>query len=110
MDTRATGALQRLRKKGNNNFETDVGRFRPWHNTIRSINPLPIRNDENDDTGEDFAALLESDEFQKDIFIPQDSKVDGTIVSIGEEWVFVDIGGKSEGTISAKNFWMKTEN
>jgi small subunit ribosomal protein S1 len=58
------------------------------------------QNDENEDTGEDFATLLESDEFQKDIFIPQDSKVEGTIVSIGEEWVFVDIGGKSEGTIS----------
>lgn len=48
---------------------------------------------------EDFAALFESTSFTKDPRIPQDAKIEGTVVAIGDEWVFVDIGGKSEGAV-----------
>jgi small subunit ribosomal protein S1 len=50
--------------------------------------------------GEDFAALFESQQQQQDAFVTLDSRIEGTIVSIGEEWVFVDVGGKTEGAIS----------
>jgi small subunit ribosomal protein S1 len=58
------------------------------------------QTDTNDDEGEDFAVLFQSHQYQRDTFVPQDSKIEGTIVSIGEEWVFVDVGGKTEGAIS----------
>lgn len=54
---------------------------------------------ENPD-GEDFGALLEESEAERAPQVQRDEKVRGTIVSIGEEWAFVDIGGKSEGTIA----------
>ncbi len=56
--------------------------------------------DEIEDGQEDFAALFEAGEFGDGAKIQKDSKIRGTIVSIGEEWLFVDIGGKSEGAIS----------
>lgn len=65
--------------------------------------------DQTQDTGpqqeaeepqEDFASLFEASERSQDMRIQRDTKVEGTIVSIGEEWVFVDIGAKSEGTIA----------
>jgi small subunit ribosomal protein S1 len=49
---------------------------------------------------EDFADLFEKSQKGNDFKTRPDSKVDGTIISVGEEWVFVDIGGKSEGSIS----------
>jgi small subunit ribosomal protein S1 len=52
-----------------------------------------------DDKIEDFASLFEASQ-QKDAKIIRDSKIQGVIVSISEEWVFVDVGGKSEGAIS----------
>ena len=49
---------------------------------------------------EDFASLFESTEAGRSKRIQQDSKISGTIVSVSDEWVFVDIGGKSEGVIA----------
>jgi small subunit ribosomal protein S1 len=55
---------------------------------------------EAEELQEDFASLFEASERSQDMRIQRDTKVEGTIVSIGEEWVFVDIGAKSEGTIA----------
>lgn len=60
--------------------------------------------DELDDMQEDFATLFEASQFQEGVRIQRDSKIHGTIVSIGDEWLFVDIGGKSEGAISREEF------
>ncbi|MFH0825539.1 MAG: 30S ribosomal protein S1 [Pseudomonadota bacterium] len=56
---------------------------------------------------EDFAALFEASQAQ-DKRVYRDAKVEGTIVSIGEEWIFVDIGAKSEGSIAKEEFLDKT--
>ena len=50
------------------------------------------------DDEEDFASLLAEFERQRDDVRVGD-KVTGTIVSIGDEVAFVDLGGKSEGTV-----------
>ncbi|MGO9570342.1 MAG: S1 RNA-binding domain-containing protein [Desulfomonilaceae bacterium] len=55
---------------------------------------------EAEEPQEDFASLFEASERSQDMRIHSDTKVEGAIVSIGEEWVFVDIGAKSEGTIA----------
>ncbi|HMK35616.1 MAG TPA: 30S ribosomal protein S1 [Desulfomonilaceae bacterium] len=55
---------------------------------------------EVEDQQEDFAALFEASEKSHDVRTTLDNKIEGTIVSIGEEWVFIDIGGKSEGVIA----------
>jgi small subunit ribosomal protein S1 len=55
---------------------------------------------EEDEQQEDFASLFEESQRSQDMRIQRDVKVEGRIVSIGEEWVFVDIGGKSEGAIA----------
>jgi small subunit ribosomal protein S1 len=55
---------------------------------------------ETEEPQEDFASLFEASERSQDMRIHRDTKVEGIIVSIGEEWVFVDIGAKSEGTIA----------
>jgi small subunit ribosomal protein S1 len=45
---------------------------------------------------EDFGKLLEESEKSEKGAVIKDRKTEGTIVSIGEEWVFVDVGAKSE--------------
>jgi small subunit ribosomal protein S1 len=55
---------------------------------------------EDEEPQEDFASLFEASERSQDMRIQRDTKVEGTIVSVGEDWVFVDIGAKSEGTIA----------
>jgi len=47
---------------------------------------------------EDFSALLESFE-QSTASFQQGDKVSGTLLSVGREFAFVDLGGKSEGVI-----------
>jgi len=59
----------------------------------------PAQQDPNDKE-EDFASLFESTVRRGGRRIQQDSKISGTIVSVSDEWVFVDIGGKSEGIIA----------
>lgn len=56
---------------------------------------------EDSGEGEDFSVLFEAsmDRLNKPV---RDTKITGTIVSIGDEWVFVDIGGKSEGNIATE--------
>jgi len=49
---------------------------------------------------EDFAALYEESFSRSDKKIQRDAKVEGTVVSIGEEWIFVDVGAKSEASIA----------
>ena len=51
---------------------------------------------------EDFSALFEASLKKVDERVRTDSKVTGTVVSIGDEWAFVDIGGKSEGVIATQ--------
>ena len=52
---------------------------------------------EHDEAQEDFAALFEEATARGERPIQKDSKIQGTVVSIGEEWLFVDIGGKERG-------------
>lgn len=53
-----------------------------------------------EDEQEDFSTLFEASQKSQDTRIQRDSKIEGTVVSIGSEWIFVDIGGKTEGAIS----------
>ncbi len=61
----------------------------------------PHQNDQNDQPDDDFAAMFAQSESGK----PRAKRpkvgdlVKGTIVSIGKDAVFVDLGGKAEGTI-----------
>ncbi len=60
----------------------------------------PERNAEVDEHEEDFAALLQASEKDRQRSVEMDRQIEGTVVSIGEEWIFVDIGFKSEGHIA----------
>ncbi|MCF8145316.1 MAG: S1 RNA-binding domain-containing protein [Deltaproteobacteria bacterium] len=60
--------------------------------------PDPTEVDEE----EDFSALFEESLKKVKKRVQTDSQVSGTVVSIGEEWAFVDIGGKSEGVIATQ--------
>lgn len=55
--------------------------------------------DEVVESAEDFAALFEADQAKRGRQTERDRKVEGTVVSIGQDWVFLDIGGKSEGML-----------
>ena len=92
--------LQQTVKKGNKESQHEVGEAHPMTDRIHDENDGQERPDEMNDQQEDFATLFEASQFQSGTTIKQDSKIQGTVVSIGEEWVFVDIGGKSEGAIS----------
>ena len=48
---------------------------------------------------EDFSALLDASQQRENPPVEKDGRVTGTVVPIGKEWVFVDIGGKTEGSI-----------
>ena len=61
---------------------------------------VPGQGPEDSIEEEDFAALFEASGTQKDDRVQRDSKIDGTIVSVSDEWIFVDIGGKSEAIIA----------
>ncbi len=54
---------------------------------------------ETEESKEDFGSLFEASQ-QEGARIQRDSKITGTIVSIGGEWAFVDVGAKSEGSIA----------
>ena len=58
-----------------------------------------INNSENSE----FAAMFESSITARDNFSPGD-KVEGIVVGIAKDTIFVDISGKSEATISADEF------
>jgi small subunit ribosomal protein S1 len=49
---------------------------------------------------EDFAKLFEESQAKRDKKVQRDTKIEGVVVSIGEEWIFVDVGGKTEGAIA----------
>jgi len=53
-----------------------------------------------EDAGEDFASLFESGQYDREAFVQRDTKVEGSVVSIGEDWIFVDIGAKTEACIA----------
>ncbi len=92
--------LKQNGKRGNKESQYDVGKVISMND--RDPNQVSGQQppDEIEDQQEDFAALFEASQFQNGTPIQKDSKIRGTIVSIGEEWLFVDIGGKSEGAIS----------
>jgi small subunit ribosomal protein S1 len=56
----------------------------------------PVEEEEQ----EDFTSLFEASSKQQDTRVRRDTKIEGTVVSIGSEWIFVDIGAKTEGAIS----------
>ena len=60
---------------------------------------------ENNDTsgGESFAALFEAST-EKDAFAREGEIIPGYVVQIDRDFVIIDIGGKSEGVISIKEF------
>ena len=62
---------------------------------------------ESDDS-EDFASLFEATQRTSRNSSASDNKVVADIVSIGDEWIFVDIGGKTEGMISRAEFQDET--
>jgi small subunit ribosomal protein S1 len=64
----------------------------------------------DNDNEEDFAALFEASQGKKDDRVLRDTKIEGTVVSIGDEWIFVDIGGKSEGIIAREELVDKSGN
>ncbi|MEW6349746.1 MAG: S1 RNA-binding domain-containing protein [Thermodesulfobacteriota bacterium] len=55
---------------------------------------------DSQDPSEDFAALFEASLTEADAVLPRDREIQGTVVTIGSEWVFVDVGAKSEGAIA----------
>ncbi len=63
-------------------------------------NDADTRLEQAEEPEEDFAALFEAEGIRPDRRIAKDSKIEGTVVSISDDWVFMDIGGKSEGSIS----------
>jgi small subunit ribosomal protein S1 len=67
----------------------------------RITNPT-LTDADREDFPEDFAELFEASQTQREKGVQRDAKVHGTVVSVGKEWVFVDIGGKSEGAISVE--------
>ncbi len=73
------------------------------HDNEAKISDDALGREENENE-EDFASLFESTEAGRNKRIQQDSKISGTIVSVSDEWVFVGIGGKSEGVIARSEF------
>ncbi len=68
------------------------------YNTAEAIN-----NDEPEfSTGEDFTKLLNESETSR---VAEGSLVDGEIIAVDEDWVTIDVGLKSEGRISIKEFY-----
>lgn len=53
-----------------------------------------------DSETEDFASLFEASRSKIDTRVFRDQKIEGTIVSIRDDWAFVDIGYKSEAVIA----------
>src|SRR5688572_7532335 len=54
-------------------------------------------------SGDTFAALFEEGA-EKDAFAREGEIIQGTVVQIDRDFVVIDIGGKSEGVISLKEF------
>ncbi len=59
------------------------------------------RNDLNQE--ESFAELFEQTRMRKD-FLKPGQKIEATIVKITPDWIFLDLGGKSEGYLDRKEF------
>ncbi len=77
--------------------------YSPDKKTGDNLPETPVEDQE-----EDFAALFEASSERKDDRVQRDSKIVGTIVSIGDEWIFVDIGGKTEGVIAREELLDKS--
>jgi len=71
-------------------------------NGDRDPNPDEAIEDYPQTDEEDFSALFEASLKKKRKQTLSDSKVIGTVVSVGEEWTFVDMGEKSEGVIATQ--------
>jgi small subunit ribosomal protein S1 len=101
MINRSFVLLQPSLKKGNKESPntTRKGKTIMSDHEPDEMTGMPEQHD-TDEQQEDFAALFEESQKAQDTRIARDTKIEGTIVSIGEEWVFVDIGGKSEGAIA----------
>lgn len=69
-----------------------------------------VEQNETEERQEDFATLFEASMEERDSRIQRDSKIEGVIVSIGDDWIFLDIGGKSEGSIAREEFIDKEGN
>ncbi len=61
-------------------------------------------NQKKDETsaGKSFAELFEEQDFVADSWLQPGQKVEAVIVKITKEWIFLDLGGKSEGYLDRK--------
>ena len=57
------------------------------------------KNDPNEETS--FAELFDKTEVRRDFLTPGE-KIEATIVKITQDWIFLDLGGKSEGYMDRK--------
>ncbi|HKY05582.1 MAG TPA: 30S ribosomal protein S1, partial [Blastocatellia bacterium] len=64
----------------------------------------PASQDQESGAGQDFGAMLENYEKETAAAIQEGEIVRGTVVSIGEQNVLVDIGFKSEGVVQREEF------
>ncbi|MDH3360191.1 MAG: S1 RNA-binding domain-containing protein, partial [Desulfobulbaceae bacterium] len=65
------------------------------------------QNDHNDNKS--FADLLDQD-FAAPERLEPGQQVEATIVRISKEWIFLDVGGKSEGSLARKELADKEDN
>jgi small subunit ribosomal protein S1 len=77
-----------------------------WRDTLRNdeedsaSSGVPDTGEDDDDTGEDFAALLETS-FQGLKEFSRGEKVRGRVIGVNDEWIFLDLGAKGEGIVTA---------
>ena len=68
-----------------------------------------LNNETSQENGSDemsFAQMFDQEEPSQEILGPG-QKVKAEIVRITKEWIFIDLGGKSEGSLASANSLMK---
>lgn len=61
-----------------------------------------MTNGYDDQTGEDFAQLLEESLKGRERPLRPGDRITATVLAVGDEWVFLDIGRKGEGVVDRK--------
>jgi small subunit ribosomal protein S1 len=61
------------------------------------------KNNDTVEQGESFASLLEKKDISGDWLQPG-QKVKSTVIKVAEDFIYIDIGGKTEGVINSKEF------
>jgi small subunit ribosomal protein S1 len=65
------------------------------------MNDEPINNNDDTEENKSFAELFE-ESFKRPVRLEPGQKIETRIVKITEEWIFLDLGGKSEGYLDKK--------